>query len=184
MIHETVRTVTACSFGDGSVVMMARAAAAPPVRSRSPTAFRMPDKTRSIGSLTPMTPVLATSTSSGRQPMAAAVLVAICMACDSPSSPVQALAQPLLMTTARAQPSVRWRCCRETCTGAACARFVVKIPAALAVDSAAITVRSSADAAALMPLCTDPAWNPSGAAMPPGDRCDGNRRRSNHLSHG
>ena len=35
----------------------------------------MPDKTRSIGSFTPITPVLATSTSSGRQPMAAAVSV-------------------------------------------------------------------------------------------------------------
>jgi hypothetical protein len=44
---------------------------------------------------------------------------------------------------------------------------VVNSPAALADDSAVTTVKSRADAAALMPLCTDPAWNPRGAVVPP-----------------
>ena len=53
---------------------------------------------------TPMTPVDATSTCSAGQPTSAAVAAAISAASCSPSSPVQALAQPLLTTIARAMP--------------------------------------------------------------------------------
>ena len=76
-----VCTVTACSFGNGSVVMMARAASLPPSRVIAAAAARMPVTTRSIFSVTPMTPVVATSTCSGGQPTAPAVSSAIRRAC-------------------------------------------------------------------------------------------------------
>ena len=49
-----------------------------------------------------------------------------------PSSPVQALAQPLLATMARATPPERDRCSFDTSTGAACARLVVNTATAVA----------------------------------------------------
>ena len=79
-----------------------------------------------------MTPVDATSTSAAAQPSAAAVSAAISRASASPCGPVQALAQPLLVTTARARPPLAARCAFDTSTGAAWARFMVKRPAAVA----------------------------------------------------
>ena len=84
--------------------MMARAASAPPAGDSAAAAAAMPFATVGITSFTPMTPVDATSTASGAQPSFAAVFCAISMACDRPSLPVQALAQPLLTTTADACP--------------------------------------------------------------------------------
>src|SRR6185436_9305285 len=52
-------------------------------------------------------------------------------------------------------------------TGAACARLVVKMPAADALPSAARTVRSRAPALALMPQCSAAERKPSGAVTPP-----------------
>ena len=48
---------------------------------------------------------------------------------------MQALAQPLLTTIAAARPPEAASCSRETSTGAACARLVVKTAAALAGTS-------------------------------------------------
>jgi hypothetical protein len=101
-----VSTTTACSLGNGSVVMMARAASLPFAGDSAPAAARMPAMMRSILSVTPMTPVLATRTSSGVQPTAVAVSTAIMRACARPSSPVQAFAHPLFTTMARAVPWV------------------------------------------------------------------------------
>ena len=56
-----------------------------------------------------MTPVEATSTCSTGQPTRRAVSVAISRASRRPASPVQALAQPLLTTIARAVPPERAR---------------------------------------------------------------------------
>ena len=57
---------------------------------------------------------------------------------------MQAFAHPLLMMMARATPCERARCSRETRTGAACARFVVKTAAVVA------GTRRNPEAAALM----------------------------------
>ena len=112
---RAVCTVTACSLGNGSVVMMARAASLPlPRASARRPRHGYPRRPCRSCSATPMTPVEATSTSSGAQPTAAAVSAAMRRACARPSSPVQALAQPLLTTIARAVPCVCSRCCCET----------------------------------------------------------------------
>ena len=63
-------TSTAYSFGNGSVVMIARAAAAPPSAASAATACGIPARIASILRLTPITPVDATSTCSSLQPTA------------------------------------------------------------------------------------------------------------------
>jgi hypothetical protein len=101
-VPAAVTTSTAADFGNGSVVMMASAASAPPVAESAAAAFGMPVRSEGIFRFTPMTPVDATSTWSGAQPTAAAVRVVISCASARPCGPVQALAQPLLLTIARA----------------------------------------------------------------------------------
>ena len=127
----------------------------------------MPVTTLSIRRLTPMTPVEATSTCSGLHPMPAATSAAMRSASRMPWTPVQAFAHPLFTTMARATPLLRSRWRFETRTGAACARLVVKIPAAEALPSAASTVRSSDVAAALMPQWSAAERKPCGAVTPP-----------------
>src|SRR4029077_12195495 len=84
-----------------------------------------------------------------------------------PSAPVQALAQPLLTTIARATPFERARCSRHTTTGAATARLVVKTAAACAGVSDTTPARSRA-LLALMPAATPAARKPRAAVIPPG----------------
>ena len=55
-VPRGVFTVTACSLGNGSVVMIARAITPPCPRSRAAAAWRMPGTTLSILSPTPITP--------------------------------------------------------------------------------------------------------------------------------
>src|SRR5258705_7024068 len=162
-----VVTRTACSLGNGSVVMIACAASLPLPCASDEHASWMPATTRSIGSATPITPVEATSTCSGSQPSALATSSVIRRALASPSSPVQAFAQPLFTTMAQPVPRVTSRCRFETSTGAACARLVVNRPAIDANVSTARTARSSAPAFALMPQCSAADRNPVGAVMPP-----------------
>ena len=116
------------SFASVSVVMIARAAAAPPSGASCPHSFGMPTSSTSIGIGMPMRPVEHTSTSSVARPRPWAVSSHMRAALRRPGSPVAALALPELSTTDAARPSRRCRC--DTCTGAACARFVVKTPAA------------------------------------------------------
>src|SRR5262249_19782088 len=85
-------------------------------------------------------------------------------------SPVQALAQPLLTTTARATPPERDRCSRETTTGAALALLVVKTAAACAGASETSSARS-ARPLALMPALIPAARNPRGTVTPPAGAC-------------
>ncbi len=61
-VPRGVFTVTACSLGNGSVVMIARAITPPCPRSSAAAAARMPGTTLSILRPTPITPVDATST--------------------------------------------------------------------------------------------------------------------------
>ncbi len=79
-----VTTSTAADFGNGSVVMMAIAASAPPSGESAAAARGMPSRRAGIFRLTPMTPVEATSTSSAEQPSAAAVRAAISCASAMP----------------------------------------------------------------------------------------------------
>jgi len=62
---RAVVTRTACSLGNGSVVMMARAATLPLPCASDEHASSIPARTRSTFSATPMTPVDATRTCSG-----------------------------------------------------------------------------------------------------------------------
>src|SRR4051812_31248461 len=162
---DAVVTSTDVSFGNGSVVMIARAAADPPSAESAPAAASIPATTRSGSRRTPITPVEATRISAGSQWSRVASDEAIVCAVVSPSAPVQAFAQPLLMTTARARPAETCRFDRETSTGAACALLVVNTAAAAAALSAAITARSRPDF--LMPHDTPAARKPAGAATPP-----------------
>jgi hypothetical protein len=69
--------------------------------------------------------------------------------------------------TAVAKPPVLARCSRETSTGAATARLVVKTAAAAAGRSATTNARSSFSADFLMPQWTPAARNPFGVVTPP-----------------
>ncbi len=100
----SVSTITAASFGRVSVVMMARAARGPFAGDRLRAASAMPALIFSMGNCRPITPVEQTSTSSSGKPVARATSAAICTQRRMPSSPVQALAMPLLMTMACARP--------------------------------------------------------------------------------
>ena len=126
--------------------MIARAAAAPPSADSAAAAVGDAGATLSMFSFTPITPVDATSTSDAQRSRPPSP-------CARPSparhrcrrAPVQALAQPLLMTTARRVPPLCVRCSRDSSTGAAFARLVVKTPAALA---GAVATRAATDPSA------------------------------------
>ena len=77
-----------------------------------------------------MTPVDATSTCDSGRASVSAVACTIDQASAMPGLPVQALAEPELVTIAWATPSWIWA--RLTVTGAATTRLVVNTPAALA----------------------------------------------------
>ena len=158
VVPPTVKSTLVC-FGFVSVVMMARAASGPPSRDSRGAASAMPARSFGIGSRTPITPVEATTTCSTGQPTACAVSAAISLASARPASPVAALAQPAFATIARVRPPAR--CSRETRTGAACARLVVKTPADTHGPSATTSARSSRSG--LMPDATPAARKPSGA---------------------
>jgi hypothetical protein len=161
-----VRTSTAASFGKGSVVMIARAADGPPSRASADPAAAMPAIARSRSSDTPITPVEATSACDASAPTVRAAASAIASAVTSPSGPVHALAQPLLIAIARAWPPDARSRAIDTRTGAACARLVVKTAAAEAAMSLTISA-TSRPPAFLMPLATPAERNPAGAETPP-----------------
>ncbi len=113
-------------LGFVSVVMIARDASSQPA---SASLMRpIAGVIRPIGIETPMTPVLATATSSGSTPRSAPAAVAIASASRSPCGPVQAFALPEFTTIPR-------RCPRATFffvtrQGDAITWFVVKTAAA------------------------------------------------------
>ena len=156
----------AASLGNGSVVMMARAAADPWSLASPRNAAGSAARILSIGSATPITPVDATRTSATEHPTSRAVSAAMSRAARNPSSPVQALAHPLLTTIARATPPLALRCSRETRIGAASARFVVKTAAAVAGVSDTSRARSR-PCLALMPALEPEARYPCGVVTPP-----------------
>ena len=121
-------TSTAAALGTVSVVMMARAAAAPPLSDSAGTARSTPFSISSIGSWTPMRPVEATATASGVMPSFFATSSQLRRELASPCAPVQALATPELMATACSLGDLSTRS-RQSSTGAAAKRQLVNTPA-------------------------------------------------------
>src|SRR5205085_10054384 len=83
-----------------------------------------------------------------------------------PSGPVQALAQPLLITTTRERPPDALSLAFETSTGAATALLVVNTAALDAGTSLTINARSRLPDF-LIPQATPAARKPAGAETPP-----------------
>ena len=147
---------TAASFFTVSVVMMAWAAASlpAPLRSRRLASSSMPSSMTFTLRVWPMTPVEHTSTSSAPQPMALAAAAHIRSAFSSPRG-AQALALPLLATTARARPFARWAF--VTWMGAAFTTLVVNTAAAAQSESE--TMRATSFLFTLWVLT--PTWSPA-----------------------
>ena len=158
----SIRTATCLSTV--SVVRIACAASSPPVGLKAAAARDAPARMRAIGSVTPITPVEHTSTSRSSIPSAPATAAAISRASAIPCSPVQALAQPLLMATARAWPAATRS--RSSCTGAAATRLVVKT----AATAAGVSETSNAKSLRfgyLIAASTPAARKPRAAVTPP-----------------
>jgi hypothetical protein len=123
--------VRVATFGNVSVVMMARAAS---TQGNNSSAFSSQSASTpsnfEASSGSPMTPVEARKTRSGRQPAAAAAISAVSLAAAAPRRPVKALALPELTMSACAVPA--GRCVRHQSTGADGQRDVVNTPATAA----------------------------------------------------
>src|SRR5215218_4826571 len=159
----TVQPSRCCTvvLGTESVVMIARAASAPPSSESAFTAAVTPAVSLSRGSRTPISPVLATATSMAPMPSSFAACSAVAWVSWKPSGPVQALAPPELRTTARARsPASTWRL---QSTGAAGKRLVVKTAAAASSGPWLRTTATSGSPLDLSPAATPAAEKPAGA---------------------
>src|SRR5437867_11968170 len=129
------------ALGSVSVVMMPSAACAQWSTRRSASAAGRPASMRSTGSVSMITPVENGSTCSGATPSCLPKAMQVERARAKPSSPVPALALPVLISSAR----IGWppaRNSRHSCTGAAQKRLRVKTPATALPSSSAKTTRS------------------------------------------
>ena len=136
-------SITTCrlnALATVSVVMIPSAARSQLSGLASANAAARPATIRSTGKGSMMTPVENGSTCWGDSASCRASASQVDLARLSPSSPVPALALPVLMTIARIDPRARWS--RHTCTGAAQTRFCVNTPATEAPSSIRTTVRS------------------------------------------
>ena len=129
------------ALGTVSVVMMPSAARAQWSGAASAMAAGRPASMRSTGSGSMMTPVENGSTCAGSILRSAASAALVCRARARPSSPVPALALPVLIISARmsGRPCRR---SRQICTGAAQKRLLVNTPPTLVPASSSITVKS------------------------------------------
>ena len=118
--------VAVASLGNVSVVIMARAAAC---QSAAPSACCTAFSTGAVSSTSPITPVEATSTSWGLQPICSAVACAVTNAALAPAWPVKALALPALTKRARALPFAARKLARDKSTAAEGILDWVKTPA-------------------------------------------------------
>src|SRR5215203_7245305 len=119
--------------------------------------------TLSLHDALPISPVLATATSTAPMPSSAAACSAVAWVSWKPSDPVQALAPPELRTTARARsPASTWRL---QSTGAAGKRLVVKTAAAASSGPSLTTMATSGSPEDLRPAATPEARNPFGAVV-------------------
>ena len=119
---------------------------------------------------TPMTPVEATSTSSGRHPIWRATNSTVERAtCHARVSGARVRASAVADDRLARGRRISRDSSRETRTGAACVLFVVNTAAADTGRSAVISITSSGQACVggLMPAYTPAALKPAGAVMPP-----------------
>ncbi len=149
------------ALGTVSVVMIASAAAAPPSPVSDAAAAVTPGRRRSIGRRSPMSPVEHTTTSPAAAPRTSATCSAVRWVSWNPGGPVQALAPPLLRTTASARPSSTT--VRDHVTGAASTRLPVKTAATWWSGPSLTTSATSGRPEALRPAVTPAARNPRGA---------------------
>ena len=173
-------------FGQASVVMIASENSLAAVGADRGRARRMPSRTSSIGSASPIFPVAAIATADGSRSSSSAAALWIAIASRIPCSPVAALALPALTAAARIAP--RSQLSRQTRTGAAAA--------ALRVSSSAESTARSADdqPASVLPLsfspqATAPAAKPGrelggvSSSTPPGARPSASGRRPRVSAH-
>ena len=137
----SISAVAKAPLGKVSVVMIARAAASMPSARRASVRSGTLAVMRSTGRRSPMTPVEATSTSSGAHRSAAATASASARTAASPSAPRKTLALPALTMTARALP--RGRTARHQRTGWPAVVERVRTPAALLPGASSSSIRSS-----------------------------------------
>ena len=121
---------------------MAVAAAAPPPALRAATKGSSPASRVSIGIGTPITPVEQINTSSAATPSRSARAWVARWLSIRPRSPVQALAWPELVSTARAWPPLAANRSAQRSTQAARTSDVVKVPAQTAPSGASSRARS------------------------------------------
>jgi hypothetical protein len=129
------------ALGMVSVVMMPSAARAQWFSDASASAAGRPASMRSTGSGSMITPVENGRICSGAMSRWRASAMQVERVRIRPSSPVPALALPVLMTIAR-MPKFATRWSRQTCTGAAQKRFCVNTPPTAEPSSMSTTVRS------------------------------------------
>ena len=166
-IPEPIDASIAASFGNGSVVMIARAAAGPPDRGQLAAGIEMPASTsRHVQ--------LDADDAGGRHEHFRSQNTRLRAPRDPPSR-ARAPGRRFRCKRSRSRCSRRrrvrgrrtWRRCScETSTGAACARLVVNTAAAEASPSETISARSGAPDF-LMPQATPAARNPCGAPTDP-----------------
>ena len=129
----SMTTVAEAILGTVSVVIMAWASVSKPSAERCAASSGMARAKGSMARRWPMTPVEATWTRDSSMASAPAARALTARAAAMPSWPVQALALPLLTTTAWASPE-RSRS-MSSCSGAALTRLVVNMPAVTAGTS-------------------------------------------------
>src|SRR2546426_3930600 len=140
-----MRQRAAAHLGRVSVVRMARVNAAKELAKARCAAASSGSARRifSTRSGTPMTPVEHTKISSVREPISRAACAAVRREARRPSGPVEQFALPEFTTTPRIVPREARKCSRESTSGAACTRLVVKTAAAEAGEPLEIMPRSS-----------------------------------------
>ena len=161
------RASRAICLSTRSVVRIARAAASPPSLARAATSGSRPAMRVSIGIGTPITPVEQMSTSSAAKSSRWARAAVAARLSARPRSPVQALAWPELVSTARARPPLAASRSAQRSTQAARTNEVVKLPAQTAPSGASSRERSGLPEG-LRPAVIPAARKPAGAVRPPG----------------
>ena len=155
---------TAVSLGWVSVVIMARASSGPP--SELSAIASTPERISDMGSSTPMTPVLHTSTSSAVSPSLPAASRVISSASLYPCAPTQVLAMPAFTMRARPRP-VATRSRSRSTVAERMAEVVNTPPMAHGVSDARIARSSLSSPRVFKPMKTPPAEKPRADVMVP-----------------
>src|SRR5213594_768316 len=157
---------TAQCLGRVSVVMIARAASAPPSAESRSAAWRRPSATGATGNGTPITPVERTSAVLGGRPAASSAAWAMARAASRPAAPVQAFATRAFIATARTRPGRSLSRSASYSTGAARTALRVNTPAVAQLVALTSSATSGAPSA-LSPACAAAAEKPRGDVTDP-----------------